>query len=697
MRVLLALIYNGLLAVKGLLALPLRLIRLRRRPQFVRYSLQGDPPYLYQRRRRQLFRRKGSPSDVRSLEELRAQFKQLIADPDVRGVVVVIERLRASAAKREAVADLFRQMRSAGKLVVGYAVHLTNGEYELLCSADRIVLFSSGRLELTGFMAEATALGLALQRAGIAAHFVRRGQYKTAPELFTLPAVSEVQRETLERVLDDRFAVLVSAIAQGRQLTEAQVRAKVDRGPYTAKRALSEGLCDALLSEEELPDYLRSLRSTPNGSSPREPAIAPFTAYVRSKPFGGLSWKPIKRQPRVAWVPLHGLIVAGEMSGSPVGLGVAGSKTIGKALKAAAEDQRCQAIVLDVASPGGSALASELILDQVRRAAQKKAVVVYTDQVAASGGYLAALGAKEIWAAPHAIVGSIGVFAGKFDFSELLERLGIHRAILTRGQNAGIFSSSRPFTGPEREVLEAEVEETYQDFLEKVAKARGKTIEEAHQRGEGRIFSGAEAMELGLVDRTGGFEGACRRALELAGAPTPTYQVVSYAPAARRLSLLAALREISSSQLFALWDWWLEIGGESWLGKMLLFLLLACLGGLGACATAERAQTRSTEIGAIQPETSDQVLGQFLDAAEKGDFDSAYQLLAGSWRARYTPARLKQDFELEPRAKELVGRARSALKRGGREAGGVAEYSIADGKAVRLVRENGVFKIASLE
>src|SRR5258707_999772 len=383
MRVLLALIYNGLLAVKGLLVLPLRLIRRRRRPKFALYSLQGDPPYLYQRRRRQLFLRKGSPSDVRSLEELRAQFKQLISDPDVRGVVVVIERLRASAAKREAVADLFRQMRSAGKLVVGYAVHLTNGEYELLCSADRIVLFSSGRLELTGFMAEATALGLALQRAGIAAHFVRRGQYKTAPELFTLPAVSEVQRETLERVLDDRFSVLGSAIAPVRQLTEAQVRAKVDRGPYTANRALSKGMGDALLSEEELPDYLRSLRSTPNGSSPREPAIAPFTAYVRSKPFGGLSWKPIKRQPRLAWVPLRGMIVTGEIS-SPLGPGMAGSKTIGKALKAAAEDHRCQAIVLDVASSGASALASELILDQVRRAAQKNAVVVSTDQVVAS-------------------------------------------------------------------------------------------------------------------------------------------------------------------------------------------------------------------------------------------------------------------------------------------------------------------------
>src|SRR5260370_11706362 len=129
MRVLLALIYNGLLAVKGLLALPLRLIRLRRRPQFVRYSLQGDPPYLYQRRRRQLFRRKGSPSDVRSLEELRAQFKQLIADPDVRGVVVVIERLRPSAAKREAVADLFLQIRTPANLIVGSSVHLTHTHY----------------------------------------------------------------------------------------------------------------------------------------------------------------------------------------------------------------------------------------------------------------------------------------------------------------------------------------------------------------------------------------------------------------------------------------------------------------------------------------------------------------------------------------------------------------------------------------
>jgi hypothetical protein len=202
---------------------------------------------------------------------------------------------------------------------------------------------------------------------------------------------------------------------------------------------------------------------------------------------------------------------------------------------------------------------------------------------------------------------------------------------------------------------------------------------------------------MGLVDQTGGFEGACRRALELAGAPVGAYQVVSYAPAVRRFSLLAALREISSGHLFALWDCWLEVGGESWLGKTLPLLMVALLGGLGGCAGPERAQTRPTEIGASQVETSDQVLGRFLDATDKGDFDSAYLLLAGSWRARYTPARLKQDFELEPRSRELVERARSALKRGARVADGVAEYPIGDGKAVRLITENGTFKIASLE
>jgi len=687
MRFLGALLYNAWLVARGLLALPMRWMRRRHRPQFIRYRLKGDPPYLTQRSRSWL-RRRASPAEVSSLEQLRAEFKQLIADPRVRGVLLILEGLRISAGKREALATLFRQMRSAGKLVVGYATHADNREYELLCFADRIVLFPAGRLELTGFTAEATALGGALQHAGIAAHFVRRGQYKTAPELFTQRTVSEVQRETLERILDERFGALVADIAQGRNLEVEQARAKVDHGPYTAKRALNEGLCDALCSEDELDAYLAGLLPDAAGDSKRHARIGSFREYIRTRPFAGLTWKRFQGTPRVGWIPLHGMIVPGEVSGSPIGVGVVGSKTVCKALKAAAADSRCHAIVLQVESPGGSALASELILDEVRRTAAKKPLLAYTDQVVASGGYLSALGAKEIWAAPHAIVGSIGVFAGKFDFSGLLGRLGVQRTIFTRGQNAGIFSASRPFTEAEKHALEAEVEETYQDFLQAVARARGTSVQQVHEVGEGRIFSGAQALQVGLIDQVGSFERACERALELASLPTERYRVRSYAPRARRFSLLAALREISTTHLYALWD--------GWLGKVLLFSLLAALSIPGGCAT-DTARTVAEGPPSSAETGSAAVLQRFLDAADRGDFETAYELLSQIWRVRYTPERLKRDFALEPRAKDLLGRARTALKGSAKEEGDVVEYPIGDGNAVRLVREGGAFRIAALE
>src|SRR5262249_5786884 len=146
-----------------------------------------------------------------------------------------------------------------------------------------------------------------------------------------------------------------------------------------------------------------------------------------------------------------------------------------------------------------------------------------------------------------------GVFAGKFEFSALFERLGVHRQVLTRGQNAGLFSISRSFTEHERRSLEAEVEDTYQSFLEHVAQARGMTKEEAHARGEGRIFPGHEAVQARLVDRTGSFDGACRRALQLAGKETERYEVILHAGRGRPLSPLALLRRVASMRLFALW------------------------------------------------------------------------------------------------------------------------------------------------
>src|SRR2546430_1930110 len=169
---------------------------------------------------------------------------------------------------------------------------------------------------------------------------------------------------------------------------------------------------------------------------------------------------------------------------------------------------------------------------------------------------MAALGAKEIWAAPHAIAGSIGVFAGKFDLSGLMEKLGVQRELIARGANAGMLSMSRAFTDHERAALEADIEETYQAFLEMVATARKKTKEEVHARAEGRIYSGTRAVEQGLVDRTGLFDEACARALELALVkPVKDFELAFYAMPRQRLSLLRLLAQ-ARTQIYALWWPW---------------------------------------------------------------------------------------------------------------------------------------------
>ncbi|HME91262.1 MAG TPA: signal peptide peptidase SppA [Myxococcaceae bacterium] len=556
MRLLLALIANLILVLKLALGLPFRLLRARRRPEFIRHLLRNDPPYRAAGRRRWRWFDRRDPCEVRSLEELRRQLQTIARDSRVRGAVFVLEQLEIPPAKIQTIASLWAELKQSGKQVIGYAVQPGNSEYQLLCAADQIVISPAGRLQLTGFAAEATALGAGLRRFGVAAHFVRRGEYKTAPELFTETTVSEIHRRTIEQFLDERYQALIEQIAAGRRLSLADAKRLVDEGPYSARRALGLKLCDALCSEAELPDLLQV-----RAGGDRSEGVAGFAAFQSSQPWPAVLWRRLRRKPRLALVPLTGIIGEGQGGKVPIGPEFAGSDSVASALKAAARDPASAAILLYVSSPGGSSVASEIMLEEVKRAAKKKPVVAYFDRVAASGGYMAALGAKEIWAGPQAIAGSIGVFGGKFDFSDLFERLGIHRTLITRGENSGLFSLSRPFTEHERRSLEAEVEDTYQSFLERVAEARGQSKEEVQSRAEGRVYSGHAALKAGLIDAVGSFDDACRRALKLANAPGELYEVALYRTAPRRVPLLRLARLASETRLFALWFPWIEIRG----------------------------------------------------------------------------------------------------------------------------------------
>ncbi len=707
MRWIAVLIVNVLLGIRAALGFPVRAWRSRSRPSFIRYRLHGDLPYRASRKRWNPFRSR-LRSDVRSIEELRRQLRALARRNDVRGVVVVVDGLRLSAAKRQAIASLFAEMRAAGKRVVGFGVQLDNAEYELLCAADQIVLFSGGRIDLVGFSAEATALGSGLQKLGVSAQFIRRGEFKTAPELFTRDSISPIHEQTIQRLLDLRHCALVEAISRGRRLSAEQAAQKIDGGPYSARRALAEGLCDGLSHLEDLPAHLAHHPVAIPTPSKKEARIGSFSSYARASLRGPFPWKSWRPPPRVGRVLLEGMIVSGEPGRLPMGPALAGSENLARLLKAAAEDRRSEALVVQIASPGGSALASELILEAIRRAAKKKPVIAYVDQVAASGGYLCALGAQEIWSAPEAILGSIGVFAGKFEVSGLLNRLGVHRSVFQRGENAALFSSTRAFTPSERRALEGEVEETYQDFLQHVAEARKMSKEEVHSIGEGRVFSGREADQRRLVDRLGSFEESCRRALELAGVPKPDY-----------VSVLKMMRQFLETDVYALWEPGLALWGEReidleegmglaktallrrWLGIGSI-AGAGLLGGLWGCSSPRvGGSTAPGEMGSVRSPPAakgpDEALRGFIQASENGQFELAYRLLAQPWRARYTPDQLKRDFELEPRSKDLLARARAALAEGGTTRGDLTEYPIGNGRAVRVVREPEGFKVSALE
>jgi protease-4 len=555
LRLVFVFIANLLLLVRTVLGLPFRLLASRHRPSYVRFRLTGELPYREKTRPRfKLGGARPEPATVSSLESFQEALGLLAKDARVKGILVELEGLHIGSAKKDALVKLLTDFRAAGKRVVAWAVSVDNLGYQVMCAADEVLLAPAGRLELVGFAAEATALGEGLSKVGIQAHFVRRGAYKTAPELFTHAHVSDIQRQTLEAFLDERYAELVDAVAKGRKRTPEEVRGLIDGGPYSAQRAVMAGLVDAMCSEADLPAQLDERKREAKEKDPDadEEPLESMPSWLAALPFPPVKWRPLRRRPRLGLVMLSGMIVPGKGSGGPVGPSFAGSDTVVKAVRAAGRDKRAKAVLLYISSPGGSALASELILEAVQRVARKKPVIAFVDQVCASGGYMAALGAKEIWSAPNAIIGSIGVFAGKFDASGLLERFGVHKTIITRGENSGIFSVSRGFTPHERASLETEVEETYQAFLTHVAKARGRTKEEIHERAEGRVYSGTRALAAGLVDRIGSFEEACRHALDLAKVSAEKYELMVYGGGLRRLSLLQLLMRASQAHLYAL-------------------------------------------------------------------------------------------------------------------------------------------------
>jgi protease-4 len=427
-----------------------------------------------------------------------------------------------------------RDFAAGGKPTLAWAESFGEGTgdmaaYVLATGFDEIWLQPGGALGLLGVGVETTFVRGALDRLGIEPQLEQRYEFKNAADRIMRTEFTEAHRTALDRVAESIFTAAVAAIADGRGIAHVRVRELADTGPRTAPEAREVGLVDRLGYRDEAYAAMRS----------RLGADAELLFADRWRPRRH-PHLPAGRKAHVALVEARGAIVSGRTRRGPMGR-LVGSDSLGAALRAATRDDRVRAVVLHVDSPGGSAVASETIWREVCRVREAgKSVVVSMGQVAASGGYYIACPADVIVALPATLTGSIGVFGGKIVVRDLLDRVGLSTGTVSYGARSLMFSTRRGFSDDERERLAAGIDAIYDDFVAKVAQGRGRPISDIEGVARGRVWTGSDALGIGLVDELGGLRDAVRIARAHAGLPDNA--PVRRAPHVRPLSRLGRVK-----------------------------------------------------------------------------------------------------------------------------------------------------------
>jgi protease-4 len=438
---------------------------------------------------RSLLRRSGGP-DLPGLLEL---LDSAARDPKVTALLVRIEHLECGLGRAEEMRSALTRFRAAGKPVIVYADELGLAGYWLALGASSVRLPPTGALNVSGVAMEFTLLEGVLERAGVRAQLLARGKYKSMREMFTNSQMSEANREMLTSLVADLSRQLVELTASARQKPALEAQAAIDQGPFRAEEARALGLIDSTQYWDELADELGIDKGK----------VQSADSYKRRRRRGRL-WRG-RRGPRVAMVNITGNIRSGHDRQGPNGPRATGHLSFRQALRRVVKSPKIRAIVLRVDSPGGSALASDLMWRELTLAAKQKPILVSMVNVAASGGYYtSALPGVPVWANPSTLTGSIGVVGGKFEFSQLLERLGIGRETIASGPHANYFAASSPWTDEQLAKADRDIEAAYRDFVGKMAEARGLSYDALDAVAQGRVWTGQQARDVSLVDRLGG-------------------------------------------------------------------------------------------------------------------------------------------------------------------------------------------------
>lgn len=449
-----------------------------------------------------------------SFTSLLTQLRKAKVDNRIQAVMLDISFPGIGWGKADELRDAVKEFRTSGKPVYAYMEIGTNREYYIATAADKIFIPPSGDIYINGFAAEAMFYKGSLDKLGIETDVIQIGpKYKNAPDQYTRTSMGEGQKEVINAVLDEYYGRMTNAIAESRKKSPEDVKALIDGAPYNGNAAKTQGLIDDAFYLEQVYDELKGRLGYKEGEKVRTISGGDY----RETPSDSLG---LNNGERVAVIYASGAINIGSSNNSPFGGQMVGSDTIVQAVNEAAEDNSIKAIVLRVDSPGGSALASDMMWYALEKAKAKKPVVVSMSDVAASGGYYIACNAHKIVAEPSTVTGSIGMFMGKPVLKGFYNWLGITNEYTMRGKNAGIFRETEHWTPEEKEKMTQQANGVYYDnFVPKVAAGRKKTNEEVNTLGQGRVWTGTQARQNGLVDEFGGLEKAIDIAKELANLP----------------------------------------------------------------------------------------------------------------------------------------------------------------------------------
>jgi len=430
------------------------------------------------------------------LYELIMTLDQASRDGRIKGLVIKNLDVKAPLSSLLELSEALVRFRTQGKKVYVFLNEADNQNYLLASAADKIFLQKEGSLFLPGISGSFIYIKDTLAKIGVEADFLRAGRYKSAPETFTDNKMSEDSRKVYTELLTDLQDTFITTLVKNRKLSREEVAGCLNKALFTAKEALQLKLVDVLSYQDE---FLETVEKK------LFPHIEPleFTTYTKVSPTSIKGLK-VDTHRKIAIIVANGLIQMSAEENQIKEPSILPSQII-KGLEEVEDDPTIKALILRVNSQGGSALASDIIWNRIRKLNAKKPVFVSMGPVAASGGYYISMAAGQLYAGRTTLTGSIGVFGGKFVVSDLLNKIGAHTETISFSEGASLFSPIQSFTPSQRQEFDRFLQHTYRSFVAKAALSRNKKYEELNEIAQGRVWTGQQAQQVGLVDGIGGY------------------------------------------------------------------------------------------------------------------------------------------------------------------------------------------------